>query len=344
LPRRKFRKNSRGISSLIAAIFMVIIILFMSFNVFTFTLFKNTQFRDAVDALNQMDVEQTYERMSFSDVGFTRLENDWILVEAQLANDGAVSVRIVSLWVLQSATGKYGHADVSIPVLGLGKTDSFAASVAAVEFVEIEGEIVPQLTGWPESSGGFTAWFVTARGNRITIEDEVVYAKVSQGMGSLVMDFDNFRYFTYEDVVNGELADYPYGTVGFNLPTKTAVAFGILLQNEDPKKRSITLDSHSLFWQPAGAVPASAWYIVNVDPETQTILSTYSNITIGYGESAMLVFASSKDLGAGQGFKSESTKDVATVATFLVLHGEIGSDSFAQNIPYVSIFYDPLLG
>ena len=345
LPRRKFRKNSRGISSLIAAIFMVIIILFMSFNVFTFTLFKNTQFRDAVDTLNQMDVEQTYETISFSDVSFTRLENDWILVDTQLANDGAVSVKIVSLWVLQSATGKYGHADVSMPDLGPGKTGSLTEPVAAVEFVEIEGEIVPELTGWPESSGGFTAWFITARGNRIPLEDQVVYAQVSQGMGSLVLEFERFRYFLFQSS-NNTLLNYPEGVVSFEIPQGVYAGFGIYLQNEDPKKRTITLDGHSLFWQPKrGDVPARSWFIVNVNIENGTIKSidpqSFSDITIGYGQTTMLVFISANDLETGTtGFAAQKTPaKEGSVATFLVLHGEIGSDSFAQNIPFVSLFY-----
>ena len=341
LPRRKFRKNSRGISSLIAAIFMVIIILFMSFNVFTFTLFKNTQFRDAVDALNQMDVEQTYERISFADVGITRLGNDWILVEAELANDGAVSVKIVSLWVLQSGTGKYGHTDVSIPDLGPGKTGSFVASVAAVEFVDGE----PVLTGWPESSGGFTAWLITARGNRIPLEDEVVYAQVSQGMGSIVMDFDNFRYFIYERT-NGTFLNYPEGTVSFDVPKQAYVGFGIYLENQDPKKRMITIDGHSMFWQPGrpGGAGDKGWFIVNVNDDgtlKSTDWESFSEITLEYGEKEMLIFASENDLAiVGKSFSALSVPNaVTTVATFLVLHGQIGSDSFAQNIPFVSLFY-----
>ena len=338
--------GNRGISSLIAAIFMVIIILFMSFNVFTFTLFKNTQFRDAVDALNQMDVEQTYERISFSDVSFTRQENDWILVDAQLTNDGPVPVKLVSLWVLQGATERYGHVDLrdAMVELGPGKTSSLTASVGAVEFVDGE----PVLTGWPESSRGFTAWFVTARGNRIPIEDKVVYAEVAQGMGSLVLDFDNFRYFTYYKPPNGTLVNYPDGNVTFNIPENKPVAFGIYLTNEDPRKRTIIIDSHSLFWQPGrGGTGEKSWFIINVnddpfDPEYGTVKGEYSDITIGYGQSQMLVFASKEDLGVGS-FKTESTpQGPTTVTTFLVLHGEIGSDSFAQNIPYVSLFYyDP---
>lgn len=336
--KKKNESIDRGVSSIIAAIFMVTIILFISFNVFTFTLFKNTQFQDAVDAQNQMDVEQYYERIGFSDVSFTRQENDWILVDAQLTNDGSVSVRIVSLWVLQGTTDRYGHVDLrdAMLELGLGKTSSFTAPVAAMGFVDGE----PVLTGWPVSSGKFTAWFITARGNRIPIEDKVVYAEVAQGMGSLVLDFDNFRYFIYTDRVNGILADYPEGTVSFNVPQKEYVAFGVYLTNEDPKQRAITLDEHSLFWQPGapGGLVENRWYIVRVvvDGEEAVIDDEYSLITIEYGDTAMLVFASGKE----RFFAAEDTASPSTVATFLLLHGDIGSDSFAQNIPYVSLFYE----
>ncbi|UCD73608.1 MAG: hypothetical protein JSW01_02930, partial [Candidatus Bathyarchaeota archaeon] len=108
LPRRRLSSNSRGISSIIATVFMVTIILFISFNVFTFTLFKNTEFREAVNELNETDIEQGSERIAFSDVNYTA-EEDQVKVAAQFRNDGPVSVRIVTLWVAHANTSKYGY-------------------------------------------------------------------------------------------------------------------------------------------------------------------------------------------------------------------------------------------
>ena len=53
----------------------------------------------------------------------------------------------------------------------------------------------------------------------------------------------------------------------------------------------------------------------------------------------MLVFASEKDLGKFSFNELNTPSTESTAATFLVLHGQIGSDSFVQNIPYVSLFY-----
>lgn len=53
----------------------------------------------------------------------------------------------------------------------------------------------------------------------------------------------------------------------------------------------------------------------------------------------MLVFASDTDLGLGSFGRLETPNAVTTVATFLLLHGTMNATAFAQNIPFVSLFY-----
>ena len=69
-----------------------------------------------------------------------------------------------------------------------------------------------------------------------------------------------------------------------------------------------------------------------------TISETYSNISMAYGETKLLVFASANDLASS--FARQSTPGkVCTVPVFLLLHGEIGGMPYGQNLPFVSLYY-----
>jgi hypothetical protein len=53
----------------------------------------------------------------------------------------------------------------------------------------------------------------------------------------------------------------------------------------------------------------------------------------------MLIFASDDDLEIGAFNRQKTPNAQTTVATFLVLHGTIGSSPYAQSIPFVSLYY-----
>ena len=86
---------------------MFICILFISVNVFLYTMQKNAQFRDVAGELNQIDVERIREDITVSDANFTA-EEDQVSLRAQLRNDGAVRVELLTLWIVQATTEKYG--------------------------------------------------------------------------------------------------------------------------------------------------------------------------------------------------------------------------------------------
>jgi FlaG/FlaF family flagellin (archaellin) len=318
-------KNSKGVSGIIAAVFLVLVVLFLYANVFTFILTQNTSFQGVVSEVNQMDIDRSSEIITVSNVNYTVAGNQ-VYVEAQVTNDGPVSVQIITLWVIDTTTQKYGYNDTLNINLKTGDTLNFTGPNALRVTI-----------GDSSSSSVFTSWFVTDRGNLIPLEKELIVAQLARGIGYLTLEFDKFRYFTYES--EQKLANYPDGTVGFDVPKNEYVAFGCYLTNLDPKRRTIVIDSHSLFWQPGRpGVAEGAWFIVNVNDDG-TINGTYSPISVEYKETEMLVFASQNDLGLGS-FKRLSTPNVVTtVATFILLHGDIGSDAYAQNIPFVSLFY-----
>ncbi|MFQ6081134.1 MAG: hypothetical protein ACE5OW_05670 [Candidatus Bathyarchaeia archaeon] len=322
---KKSWKNSKGVSGIIATVFLVLIVLFLYANVFTFILIQNTSFQEVVSEVNQMDIDRSSEKITVSNVNYT-VVGDEVYVEAQVTNDGPVSVQIITLWVIDTTTQKYGYNDTLNINLKTGDALNFTGSNALRVTIEDSS-----------SSSVFASWFVTDRGNLIPLEKKLMVAQLARGIGYLTLEFDKFRYFTYES--EQKLANYPDGTIGFDAPKNEYVAFGCYLTNLDPKRRTIVIDSHSLFWQPGRpGVAEGAWFIVNVNDDG-TINGTYSPISVDYEETKMLVFASQNDLGLGS-FKRLSTPNVVTtVATFLLLHGTIGSTAYAQNIPFVSLFY-----
>jgi hypothetical protein len=169
-----------------------------------------------------------------------------------------------------------------------------------------------------------------------------VVANVATGLGAIGLNFDEFRYYTFESTE--KLANFPDGTVGFDVPKGTYVAFGCYLTNYDPQKRLVTIDTHSLLFQPGRTgVGEGSWYIVNVDTDG-SILSlnegSFVDISLNYGEEKLIVFASQNDLGNGDFSRLKTDNAVATVSTSLLLHGTIGSVPFAQNVPFVALFYN----
>ncbi|UCC57923.1 MAG: hypothetical protein JSW14_06060 [Candidatus Bathyarchaeum sp.] len=332
LHKKTFRKNSKGVSGILATIFMVIIVLFLYSQVYIFTQNEDARFEAGVREANQLDIDVDQEKLTFSNLNYV-IEEDTVHVQTKVTNEGPVSVEIATLWVVDIVAQKYGYNDTINLYLKVGETLDFTGSNALL--VSIED--LP-------SSNKIASWFVTSRGNRISIEthiQNIVVANVAQGIGALALDLDIFRHFTYE--TTDKLANFPTGTSGFDVPEGEYIGFGCYLTNYDPQERAITIDSHSLFFQigPGGA--EYSFYIINVATNGSILsmdVGTFTDITINYGEEKMLVFASDKDIGLGAFSRLKTAIAVDTVATFVLLHGTIGSTPFAQNIPYVSLYYN----
>jgi hypothetical protein len=328
--RKDLWKNSKGLSNLIGLIFLVFIAFFIGTNVFLFSVIQQTSFQLGISEVNLKDSECSNEMVTASNTAYSVIGNQ-VNVETLIENRGPISVHIITLWTIDQTIQKYGYNHTVSIYIKPGQTYVFSESNSL--YTTIVGT---------EPFHSFLSWIVTERGNLIQLQpfeppQEVVVAQVSQGIGSIALDMEQFRYFTFAS--DQVLASFPNGVVGFNTPKNCYVAFGCYLTNLDPSMERIVIDAHSLFWQPGRpGVAEGAWFIVNVNPDG-TILGTYSNITINYGETKMLIFASQNDLSIGAFGKAKTPNVVTTVATFLLLHGTIGNRAYAQSIPFVSIFY-----
>jgi len=332
LLRKRFWKltaNSKGFSSVIGTTFMVLVMMFLGTSVFLWTLSQNTLYNEAVRTRSQEEADRRNEGVVVLGGNYS-VSGDDVTVLVVLKNAGSVAAQLINLWVLDTNQSRYANKPLN---LNLNPGDVVNLLGSSGLTVTIRGA---------DPSHDFVSWFVTARGNTVPLEKEqegIIVAQLAQGIGSMAMEFYTFRYFTYESTQ--KLANYPNGTIGFDVLKNEYVAFGCYLTNLDPRKQTITIDSHSLFWQPGRpGVAEGAWFIVNVNVDG-TINGTYSSIPLKYGETKMFVFASQNDLALGSfsRLKTPNIPQGATVATFLLLHGTIGSTAYAQSIPFVSLFY-----
>lgn len=342
--RKIWAGRSKGVSTVIGTVFLILIIFMITTNVLLWSFLKNAEYNRAVMERNEDEAQRSTEKIAVSDVSYNA-EDGSVWVEGIVTNEGPVPVQIKTLWVLDKTTQKHGYNDMVDINLKTGDTLNFTESKALT--VAIEGLD-------DNSSDAFTSWFVTARGNLMPLEEERKwiqynitnitqqsggYPKVV--LGALMLDLENFRYFTYASY--NRFDNYPDGIRGYNAPAATDLAFGCLLTNVDPANRTIVLDSHSLMWftLPVSDVPHNRWwYIVNV-ADDGTISSTYSNIVLEHGETELIVFASAADTGDLSFLRQDTPKRGVPVSVFLLIHGTIGGQPYGQNIPFVSLYIEP---
>jgi len=335
--RKRFRKltaNSKGFSSVIGTTFMVLVVMFLSTSVFLWTLSQNTMYNEALRAKNQEEADRRNENVVALSGNYSVNEvTDEVTVNVVLKNAGSVAVQIINLWVLDTDPSNRRYANKSLNLnLNPGNVTNLVEPSPLT--VTIPGA---------NANHTFASWFVTARGNTIPLEKEqgVIVARLAQGIGSMALDFYTFRYFKYKVGSGNILENYPNGTISFDIPKNTEVAYGVVLTNLDPKKETIAIDSHSLLWViiPTSDVAHNRWwYIVNVASDG-TISPTYSTISMVYGETKLLVFASENDLASSSFARQSTPNSVCTVPVFLLLHGTIGSTPYGQNLPFVSLYY-----
>ena len=330
---RKLTANSKGFSSVVGTVFMVLVMMFLSTSVFLWTLSQNTLYNQELKEKNQLELDRLNERVTATGVNYT-MSGDDISVQVELENNSPMTVRITTLWVMDTTEQTYGFNDTLDLNLKPGETASLTG-----------GNSVNVAIEEADSTDTFNSWFMTTRGNAVPLEKEqtVIVAQLAQGIGSIALNFFEFRFFTYVD--DDELADYPEGTASFTVPHGTYIAFGVSLTNLDPMKQTITLNENTQLWLYFPTVPGQAlgpvWYIV--DEVDGTIQSSYSPQTIYFAETILLVFAS-EDHGSFAGasrvkIKDSNQKD-ALGAVNLLLYGSIGSRDYGQNVPFVSLYVE----
>lgn len=147
---KKFLKNRKGYSGIIATIFMVLVVLFLYFNVYTFIQARNDAYQDTVSQVAQMDTDRNTEQLSILANCTPTTPGSQVKVRYLIENTGPIAVRIVRLWVLESPDNTMGNSLMDLALQPGSSNASF----------------MPVNINWNvASTPTFTIHFVTTRGN-----------------------------------------------------------------------------------------------------------------------------------------------------------------------------------
>ena len=352
--RRRLTSDSKGFSSIVGAVFAVLVMISLISTVFVWSLSQNTLYNNTVTQTRQADLDRSNEKI-VANVTVSRVDSNTVSVNGNLSNDGPLSVQIVSLWVVDTnASGStYAFKSPLSITLKPGNVTTLSGSTALN--VSLNNALGDSLS----------CWFISGRGNTISKNpfavanigntgNNTLYANVSQGIGSVAMDFGSFVYFDIDGSYppyNLRQSEWPNGLPGFSPPfsTSNSVAFRTTLTNYDPQNRTITLTSHTALWMLFKSTnpqqPLSNWWqIVNVNSTgsiTSTNAATFANVTLPWGQPTKVYFASEKDIVVDNTITlvTLGTKMVGSAAVNLMLFGTIGTSSYGQNIPFVSVYW-----
>jgi len=333
---RRLISDSKGFSSIVGAVFAVLVMISLISTVFVWSLQQNTLYNNAVTQTRQADVERSNEKTVVLNTTYTPYD-DKVNVYAQIQNIGSSSIQFITVWLYLSNSTLWTNYNFSSLV---------NANVQSGSTYTLNVDL--KATGVnPNSTYSLSSWLVTAKGNTVALQQTIISANniiVSQttmGIGALMMDFQNFTYYNVSQSGPPYTLTPPSGASGYLVqgakgPPKGQFAFRVIITNLDQNQNSIILAAgsvlFSIFPTSTSAFQGTAWYIVNVNGTT--ISNSYTPVTLEYNRATPLYFASS----------IPSTYTPFGQATFtgtcpvnLALIGTIGGIPFGQNIPFVSI-------
>jgi hypothetical protein len=152
-------------------------------------------------------------------------------------------------------------------------------------------------------------------------------ALVSQGIGSIAMNFKSFLVYTcnvYGGIVN-QSPDYT-----FSLGTR--LAFSLNVTNMDPTGGVMNLTRLSCLWifSPAsGAIKGQVWPLATKTGDVITPLAAGQSVLLNYNQSTRIYFG--PDVAAGNNLNTGIS------GVNLILTGKVGMYDYGQNLPFISL-------
>lgn len=332
---RRKTAGKKGFSSVVGAVFMVLIMMVLASSYFVYSLSQNNVYNNAVAQKNQLNVDRLSETAQVLNTTYTLYNNSKVNVYAQIKNIGSSSIQFITVWLYVSNstpwTNYYFSSLVNASVQG-GSKFTLDVNLTA-----------PGVNSY--STYSLSSWLITARGNTVALQQTIVYAnniivaQTTQGIGALMMDFQNFTYFNVTG--SNQLTAFPTGATGYVVSSGGGnIAFRVILTNLDLQQRPINLSSNSVFFSIFPTTPqqvrGSYWYIVDVNG-TGGISSTYTPIILPFNVPVAVYFASDHAIVSGQPFIGAPPRFSGASPVNLALIGQLGGGSFGQNIPFVSI-------
>jgi len=305
--KKVWNGRSKGISTVLGTVFLTLVIFAISTNVFLWTLSRNAEYTLAVKEENQKTADRLNEYVIASGTNYSVLEaEEKVRIKVSLKNAGSLAVQLINIWVFDTTQEKYANEPVDVS-LNPGQAMPYSLIVALSA----------------SNTSDFVSWFVTARGNTVPLQTEegVIIAELSQGIGSISMDFPQFRYHIY-DAKNNSLGP---GKYEFSIPSKEDTVLGAYLTNLDESRNDINLTHHSCIWlAETDSAARDDWSITKV---VDNAVVDFDYKILEYGKPTLVFF----------GPTCPSSLSGITAVNIL-LYGTIGSKDYGQNIPFISIY------
>ncbi len=322
---KHLRRNRRGISSVVGAVFMVLIVWTLASSYFFFTMSQNANYNDSVRAVNEQTISRISESINVLSVNYSVNADNNVTITARLQNTGPSVVQFVTIWayVSNNTWANYNYVNTSLRING-GQTPPQFSVTVPVNGARLSGNY------------DVTSWLITTKGNTISLpkqtalSNNILIAKVSEGIGSVAFDFEQFWHCDF--------AALP--TDGTTLPARTATNYTlseskynvlhVTVTDFDLLQETIVLDRNSsifIIGEHSGTVKWDKWELVNVT-NNKIYPNSPMSLTLVYGQPKDLYFAgmiSSIDTGS-------------TYPLNILLYGTKGHNEYGQNIPFVSIY------
>jgi hypothetical protein len=149
--------NKKAFSSIVGAIFAVLVIVSLTGTFFVWSLQQNSRYVDAVSGVNDLVLYQKSESINVTSVPVYSVEAGGnVLVSVGLQNDGPISVIIKTLWLQDITRTNYGKTQLNPTTYTLSPGESLSMS----ETVSVPDAVAGDL---------FYGWLTTARGTVVQL-------------------------------------------------------------------------------------------------------------------------------------------------------------------------------
>jgi hypothetical protein len=320
---------------------MVFIIGVLASSYFLWTLSQNTIYNEAIRERNQLDVDRLSESAKVWSTAYNVPAIDAVNVSARIQNIGPSPIGFTTIWirVSNSTWNNYNFSTLSNANVAGGLNFSINLNIR-----------VAGVTVNSSASYTFASWLITAKGNTValqqtTVSSNIIISQTTMGIGALMMDFKNFTYYNVTgSSPNYYLSPYPDGVSGYYVQNARTnkIAFRVILTDLDQDGRDINLTQGSVLFivypSSGGNYLGDRWYMVRVNETNGQIYGTIGTVTLKINQPTSVYFASSSQGTVTPDTSSLQPSQVPNIgAVNLALVGQIGSDAFGQNIPFVSI-------
>ena len=321
----RLANNPKGFSSIIGSVFMVLVVLLLSTGVFMWTLSQNTMYNEAVRARNQEEADRRYENVVATNGNYT-VSGNVVTVVATLTNAGPVAAQIINLWVFDTSKQTYGFNN--------SLASMTAANLNPGQVLNLNGANAMKVTvPNAEPLHGFNIWFVTARGNTVplTKSQGIIMAQVSQGIGSISFDFEQFWHYEFSTQPADGTPLPSKSPNNYTISANNYTVFHVVVTNLDPLGKDIVLNGNSSIYiicAQKSTVKYGTWGLVNVTAN-KIYPSSGAQYCLKYGNTIEIYFAGTLP----------QNPDLNTAYPLnVLLLGRKGNNDYGQNIPFVSIY------